>query len=271
MSTSPRVLIPLSTSGHDPTEVAIPYSVFHAADLTIHFATESGGPFACDSRMLTGVTGALLGADTKAKKAYQAMMRSSDDSPGSVKKPLCWTDPDFSMLSYDLVFLPGGHEKGVRRLIESEEIHRALAIFFPLTKRNGEGTKVVAAICHGVQVLSSTPAPDSAEGKSIIHACTTTALPSFMESSITTLTRPFLGDYYRTYGHGSPTVEEFVTRSLDKAEQFKAGPSMLSGKMGRPFVVVDERFRYISGRFPPDAEAVAQKALEEVRVAKGSW
>ncbi|KAF8910874.1 class I glutamine amidotransferase-like protein [Mucidula mucida] len=258
-SSPPRVLIPLSTNGHDPTEVAIPYAYFRASGLKVDFATPSGAPFVCDPRMLAGVTGALLGADAKAKQAYNDMLASPE-----AKAPLNWSDPAFNMLDYDLVLLPGGHEKGVKALIESEEIHQALTSFFPLTKRESGSGKVLAAICHGVQVLAYTPDP-TVQGKSIIRACNTTALPAFMESGITTVTRPFLGDYYRTYGHDSPTVEEYVARTLDDVGQFKTGPGLWSGRVGQPFVVVEERYRYVSGRCPFDAEEVAKKAVAELK------
>ncbi|KAF8996563.1 hypothetical protein BDZ89DRAFT_1084144 [Hymenopellis radicata] len=186
------------------------------------------------------------------------------------KAPLNWSDPAFNMLDYDLVLLPGGHDKGVKVLIESEEIHRGLASFFPLTNREGGSGKVLAAICHGVQVLAFTPDP-TVQGKSIIRSCNTTALTAFMERSITTVTRPLLGDYYRTYGHDSPTVEAYVARTLDDAGQFKTGPGFWSGRVGKPFVVVDERYRYVSGRCPFDAEQVAKQAVAELKASKGEW
>ena len=268
MASAPRVLIPLSTNGHDPTEVAIPYTYFRKSGLAVDFATESGEPFACDPKMLGGIVGTLLGAAAPAKKAYQEMMSSTETRPGSVKRPLCWKDAGFlmEMAKYDLIFLPGGHEKGVRTLIESAEIHAGLQKVFPETKRDGSGKKVVAAVCHGVQVLSSTPDPgDPQSGKSIIRSCTVTALPAHMESGIYSMTKMFLGDYYKTYGHGSPNVEDFVAQTLDDPSQFKAGPTMWSGRMGDEFVVVDDKYRLVTGRWPGDAEGVARKAVEEVR------
>lgn len=265
-----RVLIPLSTKGHDPTEVSIPYTYFRKAGLTVHFATESGTPFACDPKMLGGLTGMILGASSPAKKAYAEMMKSTDENEGSVKTPLCWKDPGFSMSGYDLIFLPGGHEKGVRTVIESQEIHREVQKIFPATKRDGEGKKVIAAICHGVQVLSSTPDPEESatgeqgKGKSLVRKCTLTALPGHMESSVFWMTRWILGDYYKTYGYGSPNVEDFVKRTLDDPAQFKAGPTFWTGKMGKEFVVVDVNYRLVTGRWPGDAEGVARTAVEEL-------
>lgn len=297
-----KVLFPMADYGHDPTEVAIPFSVFQNSGFDITFTTETGLSPQCDTKMLAGMTGTLLGADRKAKKAYQEMISSSE----SWKKPISWSsnNPNFDMDEYDLVFLPGGHDKGVRQVIDSEKIHDQLARYFPKTLRVGGGgegkknKKVVAAVCHGVQVLAFTPASDSslktfplssvsspptsppssssssrdenenASFKSIIHSCTTTALPGFMETSIYQATRVFLGPYYKTYGASTPNVEDFVRTGLDKPDQqFKTGPGWYSPSMNKPFVVEDDRYRYVSGRFPPDAEMLAKRAVELVKEA----
>ena len=123
-------------------------------------------------------------------------------------KALAWTDESFSLDPYDLVFLPGGHEKGVVQVINSPITHRLIADYFPKTRKPSK--KSVAAICHGVMVLSESSLPD---GKSVIHDATTTALPGFMEQSIFWGTRAFLGDYYKTYGAGSDSVQTSVTFS----------------------------------------------------------
>lgn len=264
-SSSPKVIIPMAEYGHDPTETAVPYQIFTKAGFTVSFATESGKSPRCDEMMLSGMTGAFLGADKAAKNAYAEMIStgSIDETKGSLGRPFSWTDPSFKLSDYDLVFLPGGHEKGVRQLIDAEPIHRQLQEYFPLTKKSGSGKKVLAAICHGVQVLAYTPDPEFRD-KSIIHACKTTALPSFMESTIYTMTSPFLGDYYKTYGKGTPDVEEYVKKGLDDPEkQFVQGPKWWG--MGTPMNVEDDAYRYVSGRFPPDAAKVANRAVEMVR------
>jgi len=119
--------------------------------------------------------------------------------------PLSWSSPDFTLDNYNLVLLPGGHEKGVRQLIDSPIMHKHLAEYFPATLK--PSTKTVAAICHGVMVLSET---EGADGKSIIHECDTTALPGKLEQAAFWGTRLFLGDYYKTYGAGSDDVETSV-------------------------------------------------------------
>ena len=120
-------------------------------------------------------------------------------------KALAWTAEGFSLDPYDLVFLPGGHEKGVVQVINSPVTHRLIADYFPKTRKPSK--KSVAAICHGVMVLSESSLPD---GKSVIHDATTTALPGFMEQAIFWGTRAFLGDYYKTYGAGSDSVQTSV-------------------------------------------------------------
>jgi hypothetical protein len=123
--------------------------------------------------------------------------------------PIPWSDPSFSLEPYNLIFLPGGHEKGVQQLIDSPIMHKHLAAYFPATLK--PSTKTVAAVCHGVMVLSETEGKD---GKSVIHECDTTALPARFEQAAFWATRLFLGDYYKTYGACSDDVEAAVSCSL---------------------------------------------------------
>lgn len=120
-------------------------------------------------------------------------------------KILAWTDPSFSLSNYDLVFLPGGHEKGVKQAIDSPKLHELLVDYFPETRKPSK--KSLAAICHGVMVLSESLLPD---GKSVMHDATTTALPGTLEQGIFYGTWAFLGDYYKTYGPQSDSVQTSV-------------------------------------------------------------
>ena len=65
----------------------------------------------------------------------------------------------------------------------------------------------MAAVCHGVMVLSETL---DAEGKSVLRDVCTTALPARFEQAAFWGTRVVLGDYYKTYGVGSEDVETSV-------------------------------------------------------------
>jgi putative intracellular protease/amidase len=270
-------------------EAAIPYKIFTEAGFDVHFATEQGKSPRCDSKMLYGIVGALLGANREAKAAYHSMIASDSNVAGSINKPHAWTSPAFSLAEYDLVFLPGGHDKDVRQIIDSSKMHDLLADFFPKTRRSNTSPKrTLAAICHGVQVLAFTPANTSpkrtlapicrgvqvpaftpandttstGKNKSIIHDAKTTALPAFMEESIFWLTRLFLGDYYKTYGYGSKSVQKFVEDGLDDPKQFV---KRRSWNVSAPFIVEDETYNYVTGRFPPDARLLAGRAMEMVK------
>ncbi|KAL9118529.1 MAG: hypothetical protein Q9187_004920 [Circinaria calcarea] len=172
-----------------------------------------------------------------------------------INEPLKWTDPGFTLDPYDLLFFPGGHEKGVRQVIENPVLRRLLVEYFPQTRKPSQ--KSVAAICHGVLVLSEATFED---GKSILHDVTTTTLPGAFETTAFWGTKFFLGDYYKTYGAGSDNVETQVKKRLDQPEQ-QFRRSIAPG----PFVVQDEKYNYLSGRFPADAPLLARKAIELVR------
>lgn len=138
------------------------------------------------------------------------------------KTPLSWTDPSFTLSDFDLVFLPGGHEKSVRQVIDSPIVHQHLVSFFPQTAKSSTPKKIVGAVCHGVMVLSE--AKDE-QGQSPIRECDTTALPARFEQVAFWGTRAFLGDYYKTYGVGSDDVEDAVKKVLVRPEQFKCSLS----------------------------------------------
>jgi hypothetical protein len=67
------------------------------------------------------------------------------------QKPLAWSAEGFSLASYDLVLLPGGHDKGVKQLIESPSLRKALIDYFPGTVAGG--TKTLGAIWYAAYVL----------------------------------------------------------------------------------------------------------------------
>ncbi len=57
---APRVVILMADYGNDPTETAIPFTVWKEAGYDITFATEKGASPRCDKRMLEGLTQKLL-------------------------------------------------------------------------------------------------------------------------------------------------------------------------------------------------------------------
>lgn len=232
-------------------ETAVPYSAFKKAGFEVIFATEKGVKPCCDEKLLKGITQKLLvrslypthqahkrrlkplyihvisriaiwlfnqGATKEVCNLYNDMTLTPE-----FQTPIPWSSPTFNLSPYTLIFLPGGHEKGVRQLIDSPIIQQHLATYFPQTYKPSKLT--VAAICHGVQALSKATLPN---GKSVIHECDTTALPGAFEGVAYQGTRLFMGDYYKTYGKDADSVEVAVKKCLDEpARQFKSslGPS----------------------------------------------
>jgi putative intracellular protease/amidase len=250
---APKAVILMADYGHDPTETAVAFTRWEAAGFDMAIATEHGKIPKCDSLMLYGMTQKLLGATKAVVDLYHAMEKSS-----VMNNPLSWTDPAFSLDKYDVVFLPGGHDKGMQQIIDSTSLHSHLASYFPKTRKNVDGEKkVMVAICHGVMVLARTKIPGS--DKSILHDVKTTTLPAFMEGSAFWGTRLFLGDYYKTYGACGESVEVSVRSALDSPKKQWCGSNGLT-----PFVVEDEQYNYVSARFPGDAEAMSDKVLKIV-------
>lgn len=196
------------------------------------------------------LTACIQGATKSAVDAYDEMSKTPE-----FLHPLSWSSPSFNLDTYNLIFLPGGHEKGVRQLIDSPVMHKHLSSYFPSTKK--PSSKTVAAVCHGVMVLSETL---DSNGKSVIYECDTTALPARFEQVAFWGTRLFLGDYYKTYGNGSDDVEEAVRKRLkDPNKQYKNSLGL------SPFVVQDEKYNYVSGRFPADVQLLAERTIALVK------
>jgi len=158
-------------------------------------------PEKASERAPGGLIFSSQGAKSSVVQKYAAMATTQ-----AFLHPLAWTKPGFTLDDYALILFPGGHDKGIRQMIDSPIVHRLIIDYFPKTKKPGK--KAVAAICHGVMALSN--AKDVKSGRSPISTCATTALPGFMESFIYQSTRLFLGDCYKTYGAGSENVEQSV-------------------------------------------------------------
>jgi putative intracellular protease/amidase len=208
--------------------------------------------------LLEGVTQKILGATASVIAQYREMEKSTE-----WQHPRSWTAPDFSpdvvARDYDALYFPGGHEKGVRQALDSPVVHDVAARFFPLTRRDyaGNDKKVVGALCHGVQTLSKSLGPD---GRSVLYDVETTTLPTRFEQTAFWGTRLVLGDYYKTYGAGTDNVEEAVRKVLaDDKKQFKSSLST------SPFVWEDPKYRYVSGRYPNDAEKLAETTVDLIR------
>ncbi|KAH9810509.1 class I glutamine amidotransferase-like protein [Teratosphaeria destructans] len=189
--------------------------------------------------------------DPVALAAYTQMTQSPE-----WQHPLAWVEESFTLAAYEIVFLPGGHDKAIRQILDSARAQHLLAEYFPLTVK--PSTHICVAICHGVQVLAHAK---TADGISVLHNVATTALPGITESSVYHGTRLVLGDYYKTYGGNSPTVETVVRKALKSPNK----QWLCSAILTSPFVVEDKFHNYISGRWPGDAEVLSRKTIEMAR------
>jgi len=244
----------LGDHGNDPTEIAVPWSILVANDITVEFATETGLESQCDPRMIGGAVGAVMGATASAKALYKDLTTRS-----AWQHPHSWSSPTFSLDGYAGILLPGGHDKPIRQYLESTSLQAHLASFFPLTKRDSDSPKVAAAICHGVLALARAKGSD---GRSVLWDATTTTLPVHMEKLAYFSTAAILGDYYRTYPEY--TADE-VQSVLSSPSQYKSGGFLNVS----PFTVVDPTYFYVSARFPGDAEAFGQAYVGLLKEASG--
>ena len=243
--------MPLPTYGFDPTEVAIPWKILSEGGIEIIFTTPNGQQGAADRLMLSGkklgVLKPLLKARIDAVEAYDAMLKDE-----SFSNPLEYTaalEADF-----DALYLPGGHDKGVKGYLESGLIQNLVVDFFT-------AGKPVAAICHGVLVAARSTDPKT--DKSVLYDFKTTALLKSQEMAAYNLTRLWMGDYYLTYPGTS--VEDEVKSAMSDPRNFEQGPTPVLrdslNHLDRGFVVKDRN--YLSARWPGD---VYKLSLELVKM-----
>jgi protease I len=233
------VLIPLAACDFDPTETAVPWRSLRAHGHRVAFATPEGRPGTADPKMLTGeglgVLSPLLRADAAGRAAYEELTGSAEFA-----RPISYDE--IVAANFDALLLPGGHAAGMRPYLESAPLHAIVMEFFG---RNAP----VAAICHGVLLVARSR---HREGKSVLYGRKTTALTKIMELTAWSLTRLYLGDYYRTY---PVTVEDEVRAALAQGSDFIAGPLPIRRdspeRPGIGFTVRDGN--YLSARWPGDA------------------
>ena len=155
---------------------------------------------------------------------------------------------DLAGADFDALLIPGGHAQGVKTLIESTPAQACVVAAFG-------ADKPVAAVCHGVLLLARSI--DPATGKSVLHGRKTTALTKSLELTAWTLTRLWLGDYFRTY---PLTVEDEVKAALASPADFLAGgplPMRDSDRMTTLGFTVRDR-NYLSARWPGDCHRFSQ-------------
>jgi len=129
----------------------------------------------------------VLIARKDARDAYSELERSE-----AFRNPLSYTDAIET--GFDALLLPGGHDKPVRKYLESPILQQLVVNFF-------KAKKPVAAICHGVVLAARSI--DAATKKSAIHSYKTTAVLERQELLGYRLTKIWTGNYYlnlsRTY------------------------------------------------------------------------
>lgn len=247
------ILFLLPSTGFDPTESAVPWRALVDAGIEVRFATPDGATAAADERLVTGgfsVLDPVLMTRPEALAAYRAMTASAE-----FQSPMAYADVELG--TTDGLLIPGGHDEGVRTLLESEV---AQGIAADAMTRG----LPVGAICHGVVLLAR--AMDPSTGRSVLDGRRTTCLTKTLELSGWQLTRLRLGDYYRTYPQ---TVQDEVVSALADPAHFEAGPLLARRDSARHpergFTVRDEN--YLSARWPGDAYAFAHAFIAIVNGA----
>ncbi|MGZ3418952.1 MAG: DJ-1/PfpI family protein [Polyangiales bacterium] len=221
----------------DPTESSLPWKALRAAGHEVRFATPSGNAGEADPRLVTigfGLLSPVLMTRPEAIESYRAMA----DDP-AFAKPMRYEDVPSSI---DLLIVPGGHAQGMKTMLESKAAQQIVRDQF-------ERDRPVAAVCHGVLLLARA---------NVLRGRRTTALTKTMELSAWAMTKPFLGDYYRTY---PKTVEDEVVEALAKKDDFDAGPLFpVRDTAAKPgFTVRDGS--YVSARWPGDCHAFANSCV----------
>ena len=239
----PTVLVPIPAADFDPTEAAVPWKVLAARGFAVVFATPDGNPGRADARILTGrglgVLAPVLKADANGRQAYAEMAASPE-----FLHPITYAQARIADVQG--LLLPGGHAPGMQPYLESTCLQSLVAAAF------AAGIPV-GAICHGVVLAARSR---DADGRSVLYGRKTTALTKLMELTAWSLTRAWLGDYYRTY---PTTVEDEVTASLAAPGDFLRGPMSTrrdsAGRLEIGFTVRDGQ--YLSARWPGDAHRFA--------------
>lgn len=143
------ILILLPTSDYDPTESSVPWQAMRQAGIEVCFASPEGLPAYADSRLVDIGFGPLTPLLMTRKADLASYARMTEDP--SFRKPLSYDEIDPS--EFQGLLIPGGHAKGMRSLLESEQARRIALHFFT-------SDKPVAAVCHGVLLLARTLDPD---------------------------------------------------------------------------------------------------------------
>ena len=235
---SKKVLIPIPDKDFDTTEVSITWKIFKQNNMEVTFATENAVVGETDPLLLTGVILGQLGAKPNAIAAYREMQKSNE-----FLHPIKFAD--IKPEDYNMLFLPGGHAKGMRPYLESKTLQNKIVDFFKLNKQIG-------SVCHGTLVLARSMDPST--GKSIVYDYQLTGLTKSLEKLAYYITKWKLNDYYRTY---ETYLQDEVETYLQNATNFKTGFSSFV-----PFLVEDRNLT--SARWPNDVEKLANRLVEKL-------
>ncbi|MFJ2362321.1 DJ-1/PfpI family protein [Pseudomonas sp. NPDC087697] len=250
------LLFLLPQADYDPTESSVPWQALHDAGIEVRFATPQGLPAYADARLVDigfGPLNSLLMTRKEDLQHYAAM--TADES---FRSPMAYAgvDPE----QFEGLVIPGGHAKGMRSLLESEDARRIVRHFF-------DTQKPVAAVCHGVLLLARTLDADNVF--SVLHGRKVTALlANTMELPAWWVTAPWLGRYYRTYPQ---TVQAEVTAALASPHDFLPGPRFAQRDSvenpQRGFIVRDGNL--LTARWPGDCHRFAAELVSMLRQTRG--
>ncbi|WP_047286433.1 DJ-1/PfpI family protein [Pseudomonas protegens] len=249
------ILILLPHADYDPSESSLPWQAARDAGFAAQFAPPLGMPAYADSRLVSlgfGPLNPLLMTPAADLARYHAMTR---DPAFCSPLPYAGVDP----AAYEGLLIPGGHARGMRSLLESEEVRRIILAFF-------QADKPVAAVCHGPLALAR--CIDSASRRSVLHGRKVTALLAGpMELEAWLVTAPWLGRYYRTYDH---SVEQEIKAALASPADFLPGPWLPRRDSAqhpeRGFVVRDRNL--LTARWPGDCHRFANEWVTLLQQAR---
>ncbi|GAC1408174.1 MAG: hypothetical protein NVS4B6_10880 [Mycobacterium sp.] len=166
--TRQAVVMLLPAVDYDPTESAVIWDGLTAAAVDVRFATPNGEPAYADPRLVGkgfSVLSPFLMTKADSLGCYQRMVGDAQFG-----KPCAYEDVDIENAAG--LFIPGGHAKGVRTLLES-----SAAQTIAVTAMNADIP--VGAVCHGVLLLARSIDPST--GRSALHGRQTTALTAALE------------------------------------------------------------------------------------------
>lgn len=168
-------------------------------------------------------------------------------------EPITWAAAAASLDSFDGLFWAGGHGEGMGVLLNGTASLQ-LARDFWLLRRP------VAAICHGVLVLSRA---------GLLHGVATTGLPAWLEAQAHLLTSYVagLGAYQLATTNGQFTEHEILAQLGSDAESYVHSPLDILAPLvpgtatnhRHAFIAEDPGQAYVSARFWGDAYLLAQR------------